>query len=107
MTVSLYSSDSMASPVAIADPQQCLTALFEMDTTLPDGFAETAILSWLISLPSDTDPARAAAALGTLPRIAEAQGGETGRISELLKEIARYPAEKLAATRRRSNRRHA
>ncbi|NMM44460.1 hypothetical protein HH303_08210 [Rhodospirillaceae bacterium KN72] len=107
MTVSLYPSDSVASPVAIADPQQCLTALFEMDTTLPDGFAETAILSWLISLPSEIDPARAAATLGSLPRIAGAQGGETGRISQLLREIARYPAEKLAATGRRGHRRHA
>ena len=107
MTVSLYPTDSSVSPAAIADPQQCLTALFEMETTLPDGFAETAILSWLISLPSETDPARAAATLGSLPRIAGARGGETGRISELLKEIARYPAEKLAATRRRGNRRHA
>ncbi len=96
-------TDSDASRIARMDPQACLRGLFQSPHPLPRGAAENAVLSWLIALPQEIDPARAAAMLGTLPPFAEAdpQSGETGRLTALLREIACYPAERLGASRRR------
>lgn len=83
------------------DPQNCLGGLFQCGTPLPVGAAEDAVLSWLMTLPDAMDPARAAAVLGQMPLFAQADQGETGRLATLLREIAQYPAEKLASGRRR------
>ncbi|WP_420724500.1 hypothetical protein [Hwanghaeella sp. LZ110] len=83
------------------DPQNCLSGLFQCGTPLPVGAAEDAVLSWLITLPDAMDPARAAAILGRMPLFAQADQGETGRLATLLREIAQYPAERLASGRRR------
>ena len=96
-------ADSDAFLISRIDPQACLRGLFQSPHPLPRGAAEDAVLSWLITLPQGIDPARAAAKLGTLPPFAgvDPGTGEAGRLTALLREIARYPAEKLAASGRR------
>ncbi|MEC9265946.1 MAG: hypothetical protein VX464_07805 [Pseudomonadota bacterium] len=83
------------------DPGQSLSALYMAEEPLPRGAAEGAILSWLLALPDGTDPARAAQILREMSPFSDASGGEAGKASELLRQIAQFPAERLARPRRR------
>lgn len=87
--------------IAAFDPGQSLSALFLAEEPLPRGAAEGAILSWLLSLPDGTDPAWAAKVLGQTSPFADASAGEAGKASELLRQIAQFPADKLSRPRRR------
>lgn len=87
--------------IAAFDPGQSLSALFLAEEPLPRGAAEGAILSWLLALPDGTDPARAAQVLGENAPFSNADAGEAGKASQLLKQIAQFPAEKLSRPRRR------
>lgn len=87
--------------LSLVDPHHLIRSLFQTERPLPKGTAENAVLSWLIALPSGVDPAKAAAVLEELPGIANAATGETGKLRGLLREIARYPADRLSKARRR------
>lgn len=69
---------------------------------LPRGTAEDAILSWLLSVPDQIDPAEAAGTMLELSIFDPNKDGEAGRMARLLRQVAEYPAGRLAPARRRS-----
>lgn len=102
-----------ARQLAAFDPRSQLRAFIQSPRE-SGATAEEALLSWLVSLPSDVDPARAAKCLGELPPfVAQGDGGggahgdgedEAARLTSLLREVAAWPKDRLP-TGRRSGRR--
>jgi hypothetical protein len=75
------------------DPKSILDQAFEMEDEFP-GPAEDLLLSWLLSLGADQQPATAAAAL--LPRYAERMAGKNDslpivKLHKLLEQVAISP----------------
>lgn len=94
---------SAARQLAAFDPRNQLRAFVQAPCD-SGATAEEALLSWLVSLPTGVDPARAAKCLGELPPFADQDAGEPARLTSLLREVATWPANRLP-TARRSGRR--
>lgn len=82
-----------------ADPHQILTPFLLGERLLQARQAEEAVLSWLVLLGDDVDPALAAARMGDLPDPVENEGA--ARLRVLLKQISEYSAAKRPQARRR------
>jgi len=78
------------------DPGGLIREVLEMGDDFP-GPAEDVVLAWILRLGDDRDPANAAKSLiadyeldkGPLP------GGACGRLIEILKETASFPAQRM------------
>jgi hypothetical protein len=78
------------------DPKSLLEQAFEMGDEFP-GPAEDLLLSWLLSLASDQQPAAAASALLSVYKDRTAGKNETApiaRLHKLLEQVALSPAAK-------------
>ena len=78
------------------DPGGLIREVLEMGEDFP-GPAEDVVLAWILRLGQDQDPAEAAMRLIADYRLEqEAQpGGACGRLIEMLKETAAYPAQRM------------
>ena len=87
------------------DPSGLIGQVLEMGGEF-DGFPEDILLSWVLSLPPDLDPAAAANRLLDRYGIREgtAPDGAIGRVWSLLRETARFPEGRLGASARRQRR---
>jgi len=88
--------------LAMVDPRHILSALAQSEVALPRGTAEDALLSWLLSVPEQIDPAEAAGTMLELSIFEPDWDGEAGRMALLLRQVAEFPAHKLPPARRRS-----
>lgn len=71
------------------------------------GSAKAALMAWMLELPCDMDPARAASGLLDLPLFSgiEEDEGEASELVGLLRQVSRFSRETLAAMPR-GRRRH-
>lgn len=88
------------------DPSGLIGQVLQMGPEF-NGFAEDILLSWVLSLPPDLDPAVAADRL--LDRYGIRDGavpdGAIGRVWRLLREMVQFPETRLRAGSRRQGRR--
>jgi hypothetical protein len=93
-------------PAPACDPGWLLHRTLAAETATAESTAEEAVLAWLMRLPMDVDPARAAADL--LPRLpraaADTMDTRGARVLALLDEIQAYPVRRLHGMPRRRHR---
>lgn len=78
------------------DPGGLIREVLNLGEDFP-GPAEDVMLAWVLRLGQDRDPAQAAQRLIADYRLAEEPlpGGACGRLVEMLKETADYPAQRM------------